>query len=277
MDIKAAILGANMAISELTANGQIGDIERKAIVCFPETEFALSGGEYLGIPGTPFENGDTVTATYDGVEYERKAAVFPYENFARGYYVGNLSVLGGEDTGEPFAILSTYGDEDNEFLGFIVLDVNEFGSERDSTHRVGCSTITDTVKPIDPKYLAKEIDATKFNVEYGEQSMTLNDLILTMATTSAMNNGALQEEVIPVAGLREAFSATGQTVLTMTIPGEYTAYFPMTLSFGGKRVVNASCVAMGNFGGPAAFYVLIVFSGNSDDVAIYNKTVVFTT
>ena len=276
MDIKAAILGANMAISKLTANGQIGDIERKAIVCFPETEFALSGGEYLGIPGTPFENGDTVTATYDGVEYERKAAVFPYENLARGYYVGNLSFLGGEDTGEPFAILATYGEGDNEFLGFVVVDVNEFDSEGDSTHRVGCSTITDTVKPIDPKYLANEVDATKFNVEYGGRSMTLNDLILTMATMSAMNNGALQEEVVPVAGLREAFSANRQTVLTMAIPGEYILYLPITVSFKGKLIVNASCVAMGNFGGPAVFYALIVFSENSDDVTIYNKTVVFT-
>ena len=277
MDNLTAALGADMAISALIESGQIGGVEKKTIVYLPEKEFSFSGGYYADIPGEPFNNGDTVTVTFDGVKYVRTVADFPYTNWASGHYVGNLGPLGGADTGEPFILISSYMSESGAFQGYIAVAVEDFANDIDSTHRVGCEVETTAIKPIDPKYLAKEIDATKFNVEYGEQSMTLNDLILTMATTSAMNNGALQEEVIPVAGLREAFSATGQTVLTMTIPGEYTAYFPMTLSFGGKRVVNASCVAMGNFGGPAAFYVLIVFSGNSDDVAIYNKTVVFTT
>lgn len=141
---------ANKAIRTLEERGQIGRTERKEYACFAESDFQFSGGYCPEIPGKPFGDGDTVTVTWDGTSYTRTAKVFPFTDLANGFYVGNLFPLGGEDTGEPFALLSTY-DDDGNFMGFIAVDVYNFNG--DSTHRIGCSVFAETIHPIDQKYL----------------------------------------------------------------------------------------------------------------------------
>lgn len=148
-----------LALAKAYTNSQRnGYVEYRDIVCFPEAEFEFIGAVNLNIPGNPFGDGDTVTVVYDGVEYVRTAKLFPeeYNGLASGYYVGNLKFVGGEDTGEPFALLSGFDRSYSNFLGFIVVDTDNFvdlGGEEYSTHRIGCKTVAETIHPIDPKFL----------------------------------------------------------------------------------------------------------------------------
>ena len=268
-------------IDTLVASGQIGGIEKKNIVCFPEAEFSFSSGVCVGIAGDAFEDGDTVTVTYDGVKYERKAAIFPYEEFSSGHYVGNISALGGEDTGEPFAILATYDDDTNEFRGFIVLDVNEFGSEDDSTHRVGCSTTAETIKPIDPKYLVKEIDLPQFVTDYGGSSsnLTLNDLVLGLVNESAQGGGTLKETgYFACEGFRKAVSTTQQIVMKMATPAGSSPRFALDISMGNGYAVGASGASLVYMGYPMDVKLLFVFVDNPDNekVSVYIQATVLS-
>lgn len=148
-----------LALAKAYTNSQRnGYVEYRDIVCFPEAEFEFIGAVNLNIPGNPFGDGDTVTVVYDGVEYVRTAKFFPeeYNDLAYGYYVGNLKFVGGEDTGEPFALLSNFNRYNGNFNGFIVVDTDNFvdlGNSDSSAHRIGCKVATEEVHPIDPKFL----------------------------------------------------------------------------------------------------------------------------
>lgn len=155
--IQTAALAASMVKDRLEESGQIGRTERKEYVCFAESDFQFSGGAAQEIPGKPFGDGDTVTVTWDGTIYTRTAKVFPFTNLAKGFYVGNLFPLGGEDTGEPFALLSTYYYDDGNFIGFIAVDVHNFNG--DSTHRIGCSVFSEIIHHINPEYIPEDIPA----------------------------------------------------------------------------------------------------------------------
>lgn len=133
------------------SNRKGGYIKHKNEVCFPEAEFDFISGMNTDIPGKPFVEGDTVTVVYDGVQYVRNAEAFPYSNFAKGFYVGNLKIFGGADTGEPFALLSGISSQ-GEYVNFIAADTESYGVG-DSIHRIGCSAKGKTIVPIDPKFL----------------------------------------------------------------------------------------------------------------------------
>ena len=163
--IQTAALAASMIEDKLTESRRIGRTEQKKYVCFSESDFQFSGGYCPEIPGKPFGDGDTVTVTWDGTSYPRTAKVFPFTNLAKGFYVGNLFPLGGEDTGEPFALLSAC-DGDGNFMGFIAVDVHNFNG--DSTHRVGCSAFSEAIYCIDRKYIPEDLPAIDKLIKNGQ-------------------------------------------------------------------------------------------------------------
>ena len=173
---------ANKAIRTLEERGQIGRTERKGYVCFAESDFQFSGGYCPGIPGKPFVDGDSVTVTWDGTSYTRTAKVFPFSDLAKGFYVGNISPLGGEDTGEPFALLSTYDDDGKNFMEFIAVDAHNF--EGNSTHRIGCSVFAETIQPIDQKYLPESSGGMAiFNLS--DYDIDMIDILMSGQTVTA--------------------------------------------------------------------------------------------
>lgn len=90
------------------ANGATGEAE--TILEEQELPFAYEDGVYMFMVETSatFSDGDIVTVTIDGTEYERTAFTV-YDTVV----IGNTMVLGvGEDTGEPFII----GVEDGSLL-----------------------------------------------------------------------------------------------------------------------------------------------------------------
>ena len=59
----------------------------------------------------PLANGTTYTVAFNGQEYKQKTTFVPEINT---YYLGNMSLVGGEDTGEPFCIVVKPGGVEGE-------------------------------------------------------------------------------------------------------------------------------------------------------------------
>lgn len=147
MDILTAKLGANMAKSELAENGQIGYTETSApVVVIPDGSYEFSDGEYVVENTQCPKAGDPITLTLDGVVYSGAAKEINLDGLSV-IYIGN-AVLFGEDTGE------------NYMVGFIpaegscaVYVIDEASNQTAATHTVELSFQTQTIHPIDPKYL----------------------------------------------------------------------------------------------------------------------------
>lgn len=240
MDIIAAKLGANMAINSLENSGQIGSIAVNKEIIFPfmALEFEVLDEE-TGISGVSIHastelleaavDNKSLTFTFDGTNYLCPA------NYLEGMGVlwGNGSFFGMEDTGEPFA----FG-----------VDVNKLQTSflciTGGIHTAEISLVSETIKPIEPKFLANEVDLTKFNVEYSGQSMTLNDLVQYLVNASATSGGTMQHTgYISAAGVREALSTTQQIVMAITTPMGSVARFPMMVSLLDGVAINVSGTA----------------------------------
>ena len=142
-------------ISKLTKSGQIGGETTKAVEVLPPTdvEFAETEGGIIGMISIYafadnaladiIDNAKTVTVNFDGVDYTSKFLRDEGSGFAMG---GNLALAGmGEDTGEPFFFLGTEDDPYN----LTVLGIAA------GTYTISIYDKTETIKPIDPKYLPK--------------------------------------------------------------------------------------------------------------------------
>ena len=140
-------------ISKLTKSGQIGGETTKAVEVLPPTdvEFAETEGGIIGMISIYafadnaladiIDNAKTVTVNFDGVDYTSKFLRDEGSGFAMG---GNLALAGmGEDTGEPFFFLGTEDDPYN----LTVLGIAA------GTYTISIYDKTETIKPIDPKYL----------------------------------------------------------------------------------------------------------------------------
>ncbi len=150
MDMITAKLSANMAISELVENGQVGraDVKKQTAAepfVYPAGKNGVDGikanYEYL------IEEA-TYIVTIDGVEYKTVGRHNGYPIF----FIGNeLLVDGNEDTGEPFGI--ELPDDGN--LNWSRMVLKEKPTE--DTH-VTIELVEETVQPIDPKYLPNPAD-----------------------------------------------------------------------------------------------------------------------
>ena len=156
-------------ISKLTKSGQIGGETTKAVEVLPPTdvEFAETEGGIIGMISIYafadnaladiIDNAKTVTVNFDGVDYTSKFLRDEGSGFAMG---GNLALAGmGEDTGEPFFFLGTEDDPYN----LTVLGIAA------GTYTISIYDKTETIKPIDPKYLPPDVLP---RVELSEETAT---------------------------------------------------------------------------------------------------------
>lgn len=93
-----------------------------------------------------FESGKTYTVTYNGVSYK----CVPVDGDGDGVpdCIGNLVLLGGENTGEPFMVAATPGS--NDVLGdYISLQIFSLNADTSATVKIEKSVI----HTIDPKFL----------------------------------------------------------------------------------------------------------------------------
>lgn len=124
-------------------------------------------------------NGNTYTVIWDGVEYECIAVV------ADGMeMLGNMAIMTGEDTGEPFV----YATDDGGFW------VDMVGSS--DTHTISVSGLT--VFPIDEKYLPNngEVDFTK--TERGAGYIRNKPFYISATYTYEWDGDTTDKEVIEV-------------------------------------------------------------------------------
>ena len=112
-------------------------------IIVPETMLSFPGE---GVIENPFifdpVIGETYSITYDEVVYECIAAE-QSENSMTAVYVGNLAMIGGKDTGEPFIIMNS----NNQFG--IIGSPNEI-------HTISIEGIVREVHPISSKFLPTE-------------------------------------------------------------------------------------------------------------------------
>lgn len=79
-------------------------------VLLPETTLTFTNSQYAGNLGLNFEEGETYTIVWDGVEY--KCVAFYFDNgTVHGNAVGNLAAAGGTNTGEPFFMGTAAGED----------------------------------------------------------------------------------------------------------------------------------------------------------------------
>lgn len=99
-------------------------VETSVVEVLPETEFTFdeSGESAIADPVAKHPaDGNVCVVTFDGVEYETVATEFKEGGFTV-IVLGNMSVVGGEDTGEPFAVMIP-SKEASEILGGITVMV----------------------------------------------------------------------------------------------------------------------------------------------------------
>lgn len=85
-------------------------------------------------------DGDKISVTWNGKQYTCTA--FDLDGMC-GF--GNLSLVGGDDTGEPFLYAPYAEDGVTTAAGFITLDMGNIS--------ISVTCVNETVHPIDPKYL----------------------------------------------------------------------------------------------------------------------------
>lgn len=124
-----------------------GDIKRSApTVAIPKGSYEFFNGEY-GAPSTQFPKaGDLVTLTLDGVVYSEQAKESTRDDVTY-IYIGNGAMV-GDDTGENYGAVYI-----SSYEAWLVFLVDESNNQTTTTHTVELSFKTQTIVPIDPKFL----------------------------------------------------------------------------------------------------------------------------
>ena len=127
-----------------------GDIKRSApTVAIPKDSYEFNQGT-IEAETTQFPKvGDLITLTLDGTVYSETAKSILL-NDMEYVYIGNDSVLGGVDTGENYvaSFIPVAG-----AVELLILDENGDENASGATHTVELSFKTQTIVPIDTKYL----------------------------------------------------------------------------------------------------------------------------
>lgn len=168
--------------------------ELKDRPCYEETvtlfdktvEFAeiegMLGGQATNYNG--LEIGETYTVTYNGAEYECTANN-PYEGETENVFIGNNSVFGMEDTGEPFFMVCIYDAADN--IQAYVFEIISLDGSTSASIKIE-KTVVHT---IDPKFLPSSGGSTMtVEVWYDSAQETytyspkaaFNDVVLALAS-----------------------------------------------------------------------------------------------
>lgn len=110
----------------------------------PEQTVAFSaseGGAYMAESPVSFnlDEGVEYKVTFDGQQYDCVCALYSQSM----PYIGNISLLGGDDTGEPFLFVLT-----GEIYAWLSYDTN-------ASHTIAVSGAVENVTQIKPKYLPR--------------------------------------------------------------------------------------------------------------------------
>lgn len=253
MDIIAAKLGANMAISELIESGRIGSATKPIYT-------------YDGDIG----EGGLIKISDSSPDLNKLIKVKGYLNGVATELPKDALIISEDDEGGQSATM-------NGSPVTLLMSVNIAGfannglfiNALNKDNYINYIEFAETIKPIDPKYLVREVDLTKFNVEYGGQSMTLNDLVLYLANESINAGGALQTvKYILCEGFRQALSTTQQVVITMDTPYGTRPRFPTMISLLDGVVGNASVNGMVYMGAPVTVNNMFTWDNDKTDEKI---------
>lgn len=112
-----------------------------------------------------FVEGDIITVNFEGEEYVRTAAKALFENVPI-IYAGNLSPFGGEDTKEPFLVV-TLPDNDNTIID--IISWRESNGDALATRSISMLIEHREISKIDPKFLPEG------GVGYSKERVLTND------------------------------------------------------------------------------------------------------
>ncbi|MBO5256474.1 MAG: hypothetical protein J6C42_03120, partial [Clostridia bacterium] len=201
----------------------------------PETELTFELNENAGVPTAGFtpeflpDVGEECVVIFSGTKYICSAIDVP-EDGMEGRYVGNLVILGGDDSGEPFGILMYEGMA-------MVISLSGSTTETVSIRAPG-------VKTIEPEYLPSLGENPIFNlIEAGLPSVN-NDAKVSCSVDSAMIRTILKEmntkgfvrfrmnftATCPILepGVGNAWMTLTDTAATLTFNAEETdGYYPV--------------------------------------------------
>ncbi len=210
MDLMAAKLGANMAISELVENGQVGRVESKRQIAAEPVIIPAGDRTVRGIKANYdyLIDGATYIVTIGGVEH-KTVCIYYWE---RNCYLGNPSLVDvGENTGEPFGIEIVY--HSNMNFCWIALTENV---TKDTP--VTIELLEETIHTIDPKYLPKG------NVGYTETKRYMAaETIIPQGKTQLWLTGAANAEYAK-GGEKYLVTFDGVEYELVSTEDEYSAY-----------------------------------------------------
>lgn len=163
-----------------TDSQRIAYTETAKTVVFPETVLTFGNVEGMntGIvqlsDALPVSGGDTLSVVYDGTKYETAVIAFPGDGLGEGGYLaefGNLSIAGmGNDTGEPFMAMYTHQPVNAQFVLTVI------ATTADTSHTVTIYKETETIHPIDPKYLPEGVGDNSITLDLNQLRLSFNTL-----------------------------------------------------------------------------------------------------
>lgn len=203
---------AARAVIAIRKDGGVGYTEVDTLI--PIAEYSFGYNEELDCYAAGFDDtaipvhakyGTILTVFFNGVVFKCKVSTFGELTFA-----GNLSIVGiGENTGEPFLICeikATWGD------GSVHRDLVICRTDTGGNHTVGI--FTETIHPIDPKYLVKKVDLAQYP-----------DLL--NAILGAVNTGGATAQDIEVGSLWKEVDTESPLVISVPIGGTTVGHISM--------------------------------------------------
>lgn len=188
MHEETAAISKNMAIKELAKNGQVGSSQEVEVEIVPPQTVTVAINPELGaqidiITISQIASVDNkVRVIWDGKEYICTATV--------DHYWGNLGLVGGEDTGEPFLFGGAIDNSDISLGGYLIAG--------EGNHSICAYEIKDSITPMSIKFMPKielstEIPYGVTNAVAFTQEETRQILAAYRKRMSIMISGLLEE------------------------------------------------------------------------------------
>lgn len=121
--------------------------------------------------------GKSYAVKWDGAEYTCKGVAFEMDG-TNAVLLGNASLYGFADTGEPFVVIGMSNATMVGDLAMLDMEGNPTGS---ASHTFGLSVLTETIHTIDPKFIPP-MDSLTINGTDGKRyKLTVNNGSISVA------------------------------------------------------------------------------------------------
>lgn len=184
-----------------------------------------------------FVEGDIITINFEGEEYVRTAAKSIFENVPI-VYAGNLSPFGGEDTKEPFLVV-TLTNNDNTIID--IISWRESNGDALVTRSVSMFIEHREISKIDPKFLpeggvgySKEVVLTNDGNNEGKETINFGNLTfvrirecIDLSTVTEIRGMLLGQYLTAPRDAITLSESAGLSILLATINGTGT---PLVIS-----------------------------------------------